>query len=249
MTVHAISVGLDIDLFGTRADTAQRAGFVLFLGFLLSFAFIRTSTRLIRNPRVTWWPGNVETSGGLHVHHLVFGIVLLLLTGFLGFAFPTESPSTEILAGLFGVGAGLTLDEFALWLRLQDVYWTEQGRGSIDAAIFAFIFGGLIVSGLSPFELRGTDSHLVIALSLTAHLAICIVAILKGKLIMGLIGVFLPFFALFSAIRLAKPESPWARRLYRGKEAKLERARGRDERFEARRLRFFDLIGGTPDRP
>ena len=61
-----------------------RAGFVLLGAFLLSFLFIRTSARLMRSPRVPWWPGSVTTDTGLHLHHLVWGIVLILLAGFLG---------------------------------------------------------------------------------------------------------------------------------------------------------------------
>jgi hypothetical protein len=95
-------------------ERGQRAGFVLLAAFLVAFLFIRTSARLIRSPRVSWWPGSVQTSSGLHLHHLVWGIVLVLTTGFLGFALAPDSPWDEILAGAFGVGMGLTLDEFAL---------------------------------------------------------------------------------------------------------------------------------------
>ena len=122
-------------------DTAdQRAGLILLGSMLLSFGFIRFSTRMIR-AEVSWWPGNV-TPGGLHIHHLVFGIVLLMFSGFLSFVLQPASPWFEILAGLFGIGVGLTLDEFALWLHLEDVYWTEEGRSSVDAVIFAAIIGG-----------------------------------------------------------------------------------------------------------
>src|SRR5438874_7009211 len=122
----------------------QRAGFVLLAAFLGSFLFIRTSARLMRSPRVTWWPGSVTTGGGLHLHHLVWGIVLLLLTGFLSFVTKPTSPWEEILAALFGIGAGFTLDEFALWIHLRDVYWAEEGRSSFDAVIVAAVLGGLI---------------------------------------------------------------------------------------------------------
>src|SRR5665809_47338 len=99
---------------------AERAGLVLLGSLLLSFILIRTSTRLMRSPKVTWWPGSIETEGGLHVHHLVFGIVLLLAAGFV-LALQPPSPWLEITAAGFGIGAGLTLDEYALWLHLQDV--------------------------------------------------------------------------------------------------------------------------------
>ena len=112
---------------------AQRAGLVLLGAMLLSFGFIRFSTRMIR-AEVSWWPGNV-TPGGLHIHHLVFGIVAMMVAGFAEFAIQPESPWLEILAALFGIGVGLTLDEFALWLYLEDVYWSEEGRRSVDAVI------------------------------------------------------------------------------------------------------------------
>src|SRR5215210_6236009 len=103
------------------SDDGARAGLVLLAAMLLSFLFIRTSARLMRSPKVTWWPGSVKTEGGLHVHHLVFGIVMMLLGGFL-LALAPGSPWLEIFAGMFGIGAGLTLDEYALWLQLEDVY-------------------------------------------------------------------------------------------------------------------------------
>jgi len=139
-------------------EPAQRAGFVVLGAFLVSFLFIRTSARLIRNPRITWWPGSVETKGGLHLHHLVWGIVLLLLSGFLNFALEPEGVWLYVLAALFGVGAGLTLDEFALWVHLEDVYWSDQGRSSFDAVVVAALLGGLIVLGLAPFELSHQGS-------------------------------------------------------------------------------------------
>src|ERR1700759_1721305 len=115
----------------------QRAGFVLLASFLISFMFIRTSARMNRSPKFQWWPGSVKTSSGLHLHHLVWGIVLILLAGFLEFALTPRTPWSEILAALFGIGAGLTLDEFALWIHLDDVYWSQEGRASIDAVIVA----------------------------------------------------------------------------------------------------------------
>jgi hypothetical protein len=103
---------------------------------LVSFLFIRTSARLMRSPKVPWWPGSIKTEGGLHVHHPVFGIVLLLATGFV-LALQPGSPWLEIVAAGFGIGSGLTLDEYALWLHLDDVYWAEEGRRSVDAVVIA----------------------------------------------------------------------------------------------------------------
>src|SRR6184192_3832380 len=89
---------------------ARLAGVLVIVSFLLAFLFIRTSARLMRSPKVPWWPGSV-TSGDLHINHLVWGIILLLLCGFLGFAIDPQTPWTQILAVLFGIGAGFTLDE------------------------------------------------------------------------------------------------------------------------------------------
>src|SRR5437588_5952690 len=175
----------------------QRAGFVLLGAFLLSFLFIRTSARLMRSPKVTWWPGSVKTSGGLHLHHLVWGIFLVLLAGFLAFVMRPSSPRTEILAAVFGIGAGLTIDEFALWIHLRDVYWAEEGRSSFDAVVVAAVLGGLIVTGIAPFDLKNNSASVeTLALVVVIDLVLSMLAILKGKPMMGLIGIFIPFVSL-----------------------------------------------------
>src|SRR3954463_14342136 len=94
-------------------DTGKQPELFLLLAFLASFGFIRTSAHMIR-AQVSWWPGNVQV-GGTHIHHLVWGICILLIAGYVGVAVRPASPWAEIVAGLFGFGAGLTLDEFALW--------------------------------------------------------------------------------------------------------------------------------------
>src|SRR5215211_8103367 len=159
-------------------EEAARAGLILLGSFLLSFLFIRTSARLMRSPKVTWWPGSIETEGGLHVHHLVFGIVLMLLVGFV-LALQPASPWAEIMAGAFGIGAGLTLDEYALWLHLEDVYWSEQGRRSVDAVVVAALIGGLLLMGFIPFSTD--DGIFTILATIAIGLGIAIVAVLKGK--------------------------------------------------------------------
>jgi hypothetical protein len=228
----------------------QRAGFVLLAAFLITFLFIRTSARLMRSPKVTWWPGSVTTSGGLHLHHLVWGIVLLMLTGFLGFVSRPVSPWTEVLAALFGVGAGLTLDEFALWIHLRDVYWAEEGRSSLDAVIVAALIGGLVVLGLAPFDLHnGTASVDTLALSVGIDILLASITIFKGKLFLGLLGVFVPPVSLVGAIRLAAPDSAWARRFYKPGGRKLERSQARFARIRARRRRLADAVAGAPGMP
>jgi hypothetical protein len=227
---------------------AQRDGFVLLGAFLIAFLFIRTSARMIRSPRFGWWPGSVTTEGGLHIHHLVWGIVLLLLSGFLGFAVAPPSPWGEVLAAGFGVGAGLTLDEFALWVRLEDVYWTQQGRESLDAVVVAALLAGLVVLGLAPFSASdNTASGASLALVIGIDVALCGLAILKGKPLLGLIGVFVVPVSLVGAIRLASPSSPWARWRYREGSRKLDRSRARFARAHSRRVRLMNAIGGAPE--
>jgi hypothetical protein len=224
----------------------QRAGLILLGSMLLSFGFIRFSTRMIR-AQVKWWPGNV-TPGGLHVHHLVFGIVLMMLAGFLNFVIQPDSPWFEILAGVFGVGVGLTLDEFALWLYLDDVYWSEEGRSSVDAVVFAAIIGGAIIVGFIPLDASG-GSIVAIVSSVVITLGICAVVALKGKMSSAVIGMFIPPVAWVAAIRLARPGSWWAKRRYvegSHKELKCEERKARHDR---RVRRFQDLIGGTPSLP
>jgi hypothetical protein len=248
MTVIGALAGLHFQISQHFLDEpAQHAGFILLVAFLITFLFIRTSARLIRSPRVTWWPGSVKTKGGLHLHHLVWGIVLLLLTGFLNFALAPHGTWLYVLAALFGVGAGLTLDEFALWVHLEDVYWTEEGRSSLDAVVVATLLGGLIVLGLAPFELSNDSSAVTsLALAVALDLALCILAILKGKPLLGLTGVFVPFLSLIGAVRLASPTSPWARWRYAPDSKKMTRSKQRYERIYSRRRRLRDAIAGAP---
>jgi hypothetical protein len=222
---------------------ASRAGLILLASLVVSFLFIRTSARLMRSPKVPWWPGSVTTEGGLHVHHLVFGIVLLLSTGF-ALALQPGSPWLEILAAGFGIGAGLTLDEYALWLHLEDVYWAEEGRRSVDAVVIAASIGGLLLMGFLPFS-TGSGAPTIV-LSVLVSLVVSTIAVLKGKIFMGVIGMlFLPV-GLVGAIRLAKPKSWWAGRRYRDGSRKLERATARAERHRRRYQRFQDRIAGAP---
>lgn len=224
-------------------DPSQRAGVVVLLGFLASFAFIRMSTRLMRSPRVPWWPGSIRSSG-VHVHHLVFGIALMIVVGFLTFAIMPGSPWMEVLAALFGIGVGLTVDEFALWLYLEDVYWTREGRSSVDVAIICGLLGLLVIVVGGPFETDGDGWEIVAGVVI--HLAWGAVVLAKGKVRLAAIGfIFAPIYP-FAAIRLARPGSPWARRFYRPGSAKLEKATIRARRWDERRERWLDRIGGAP---
>ncbi len=244
MTSADIFIHFTGDFLGERG---QRTGFLLLAAFLTSFLFIRTSARLIRSPKVPWWPGNVETSSGLHIHHLVWGICLLIAAGFMAFAVQPDSPWLELLAAAFGIGIGLTLDEFALWLHLEDVYWADEGRQSLDAVMIAAVLGGLVVVGAAPFDLEGqTGSVLAITGTAVWVLAWCLVAIMKGKLLLAAVGSFIPFVAQGAAIRLARPGSPWARRFYPPDSAKADKAAERDRRRLEFRRRWLNRIGGAP---
>jgi hypothetical protein len=222
-TVLASLVSLHLDTTEPGRETA----FLVLAAFLATFVFIRTSARLIRDPNVTWWPGNVDT-GGLHIHHLVWGICLILITGFLGFAADLQSPWWHLSAIGFGIGAGLTIDEFALWLYLRDVYWSRQGRLSVDAAIIATVFASLVVLGTRPFGLDEPASVLGTATLVTQATVLAAIAFLKGRFVFGVVALFVPFCGLVAAVRLAKPDSPWARSRYHGPRAeRMERARAR----------------------
>ena len=245
METALISLRLETEDF--LSSSGQLAGMVLLVSMLLSFAFIRFSTRMIR-AEVSWWPGNV-TPGGLHIHHLVFGIVAMMIAGFLGFAVQPAEPWLEVLAAVFGIGMGLTLDEFALWLYLEDVYWAEEGRRSVDAVIFAAIIGGALVLGLVPVSGNEAGSISAIALSVATTIALCIVAAMKGKLWCAISGMFVPLVAIVAAIRVARPESPFARRFYPPDGRRMTKARERDARYRRRWLRLQDAIGGTPHLP
>lgn len=165
-----------ITLPGRRvARRAQRRGFSLsrvyrtefegrsrrermFIGsvaFFLGFGGARAITHAIR---ANTGPFRNLSVGGRHLHHLVFGIGGLLATGYLwllliGTDDARSKATSRATAASYGLASALTLDEFALWLNLQDVYWARQGRQSVDAVA---AFGGLLSIGLwgAPF-LRG----------------------------------------------------------------------------------------------
>lgn len=131
-------------------DERRERLFLASLGFLVTFAIVRGITALIRADVGPFH--NVVAAGGLHIHHLVWGILLLLIVGYVWLSEIGVGSSwvASLTAILFGVGAALTLDEFALWLNLQDVYWERQGRESIDAIV---LFAGALFVGFAggPF--------------------------------------------------------------------------------------------------
>ncbi|RKQ93018.1 hypothetical protein C8N24_2877 [Solirubrobacter pauli] len=239
-----ISSLVAVDPFGDRLHPGPGAAFVVLAAFLVSFLVIRTSARMTRS--VSWWPGGIETRG-VHVHHLVWGIGLLLLTGFLSFAAPLEAPWWHLVAIGFGVGAGLTLDEFALWVHLDDVYWQEQGRTSFDAVACSLAFGALVVLGTRPFGLDEPLSLWGTCAVVAGVVALSGVAFAKGRVLLGVIGLFAPIAALYGAARLARPASPWALWRYDADQRARAAARFDASRpIERLRIRLGDLIAGRP---
>jgi hypothetical protein len=243
-------------------DTGRLPLFCFFVAFLVGFALIRLSVRMIR-AKVRWWPGNV-TSGGMHLHHMVFGVITMVVAGVAGLAAPLHSMDWRAgTAAAFGIGTALVLDEFALILHLRDVYWTSAGRVSIDAVFIAAGVTALLLVGVVPAGIDdvakylGKTSDTTALGSLLATLAVLFVlasvTLLKGKIWTGLFGFMLPFLFLIGAVRLARPGSPWCRWRYQGKPKKIARAVHRDERFRQpvirAKTRLVDLVAGYHDMP
>lgn len=231
-------------------DNHQQAVFLVLVGFLGSFIFIRISTRIMRSGAVSWWPGSVVSEGGVHVHHLVFGIVTMMAAGTAGFAALDSNLWFEIFALIFGVGVGLTIDEYALWVHLDDVYWAEEGRRSIDATVIAAVLMALLMFGGRPFELGSDtgDGTIVTVIYLTFQLVMVGICFLKERLLHGVIGFFFFPLAIYGAWRIGKPNSAWAKRRYGEKNPEKQalaedrfRADRRTERFKEW---FRDTVGG-----
>jgi hypothetical protein len=230
-------------------ETGKQPLAVLFLAFVVTFLFIRFSVRMIR-AQVSWWPGNV-TPGGTHIHHVVFGVVFMVVAGAGGFSrLGRETPWAEIFAGLFGCGAALVLDEFALILRLDDVYWSEQGRLSVDAVFLATAALGLLLLGSAPFGIGDEESGWAIAVTVLVNGVLVLITLFKGKIWFGLLGILIPIFALIGAARIARPASIWARWRYRPGSKRALKARQRDERTHTwwvrQRRRMQDAVAGRP---
>src|SRR5579863_4130235 len=142
LLLHGTSLGQAIH--ERIPDRPRRRLLVASVSFFLTFAGVRLVVYAILHQIP---PFHFIEVGGRHIHHLVFGIIILLLVGYgwLADVGTGEDASSllmsRLMSILYGVGAALTLDEFALWLNLRDVYWSPQGRTSIDAVI---LFGALL---------------------------------------------------------------------------------------------------------
>jgi hypothetical protein len=234
--------------------------FCFFVAFVASFICIRLSVRLIR-AQVRWWPGNLR-AGSVHVHHMVFGVVLMGIGGIAQLAVPQQSLTwRSIPACVFGVGTALVLDEFALILHLRDVYWSNEGRLSIDAVFVALGVTALLLIGVSPVGVTRVDEYHLLPVGPGAVVTLIIgvvvlfvlagITLLKGKIWTGLAGLFVPPIFIIGAIRLGRPDSPWARWRYRDRPAKMARAQRREERLRQPVIQakswVQDLLAGRPN--
>ena len=131
-----------------KLDISRQVAFRALLAFIIVFAFLRALTYVIHYQLLPIH--NLITKSGLHIHHLFWGILLLMVVGFS--ALSTRNPEWHLrIAVIFGIALALTLDEFAMWLRLADVYWEPAGkRESLTAAFIAAAFLALYAAGM-PF--------------------------------------------------------------------------------------------------
>src|SRR5439155_26635285 len=114
-------------------NLARRVALRALAAFVVTFAILRIITAIIHYELFPHGPfRDLITASGLHIHHLFWGILLLMLTGFVALATRAEAWHLRT-AIVFGIALGLTLDEFALWLRLSDVYWSPEGIESVKA--------------------------------------------------------------------------------------------------------------------
>jgi hypothetical protein len=222
---------------------------LLFLSFLATFVATRAITRMIR---AGVGPFRNNLAGGVHIHHAVPGIVLTLIGAYLSVGVDGRRPWTEVAGVLIGVGSSLILDEFALILHLQDVYWSPEGQLSVQLVALALSTMGLVLLGLNPFADNGLGAGRYAVIGAAAvHIVAVLFCVRKGKYSTAVLGVFVPPVAWIGALRLARPQSAWARVHY--DPARAARATARADGFDARfgrwGLGIADLVAGRPSLP
>jgi hypothetical protein len=225
-----------------------------FLAFVVTFLVTRMITRLIRDGRGPFH--NQVTGGGTHIHHSVPGLILLMIGAFTAVGGPDQIGWRSFAGVTVGIGVSLVLDEFALILHLQDVYWSGEGQLSVEAVSLTAGCLGLALVGFSPFGVSDVNGvELSFRLSAAAVFIVdgllAVVCVLKGKYRSALFGLFVPFIAIVGAIRLARPHSVWARRRYRGERLAhaTHRADDFDRRWAPKLIDWEDFIGGKPSLP
>ncbi|MFE9257149.1 hypothetical protein [Streptomyces sp. NPDC006879] len=225
------------------------------LSFLGSFLVTRVITRMIRAGK---GPFRNITPGGVHVHHVVPGVILSVIGGFGSVASDRYGAGALVSAVIFGLGAGLVLDEFALILHLDDVYWSEQGRKSVEvvvltAALVALVLGGFLPFGVNEISPEERENRVYLVMNAATNFFLALIALWKGKARTAVVGILVPFVALIGAVRLARPDSPYAKKFYANRpraRAKAQlRAFHHDRRWSGPRRKLHDWIGGAPDEP
>jgi hypothetical protein len=243
------------------------------IAFLLTFLVTRTIVRYIRHnadsdtPPKWWQPRNISVSegtGGMHIHHVVIGVILVMISGVTMVTLAVDGGVPEFTAAaiFFGIGAALVLDEFALILHLQDVYWSEDGRTSVDAVFAAVAVAGLLVLGFNPLSFFDIDiwraDHTLLARAAVVGIALltlllAVVVLLKGKVWTGLVGMFVTPLLIIGAVRLSRPHAPWARWRYAGRPKRMHRALERERQLRRpvvqAKLWLQHVIAGEPQFP
>ncbi|HYJ56165.1 MAG TPA: hypothetical protein VEX40_11755 [Mycobacterium sp.] len=240
------------------------------IAFILTFFVTRTIVRYIRRhadsdaPRKWWQPRNISGGGGIHIHHVVIGVILVMISGLSMVTLAVDGGVPEFTAAsiFFGIGAALVLDEFALILHLSDVYWAEDGRTSVDAVFVAVAVAGLLILGFSPLSFFDIDiwrsdqsvaARAIVVAVAVLTLMLAVIVLLKGKVWTGLVGMFITPLLVIGAIRLSRPHAPWARWRYTNRPRRMHRALER-ERWLRRpvvqaKLWLQDAIAGMPKFP
>lgn len=239
------------------------------IAFLLTFLVTRTIVRYIRShadsdaPRKWWQPRNIG-HGSLHIHHVVIGVILVMVSGVTMVTLAVDGGVPEFTAAaiIFGIGAALVLDEFALILHLQDVYWSEDGRTSVDAVFAAVAVAGLLILGFNPLsffdvtiwrEDQTLEARAVVIAVAVETLLLAVIVLFKGKVWTGLVGMFITPLLLVGALRLSRPHAPWARWRYGDKPRKMHRALERERRLRRpvvqAKLWLQHVIAGEPHFP
>ena len=124
---------------------AERAALLSWLGFATTFSAARGITHCIKDGK---GPFHDLSKGGVHLHHYLWGIAMLTGVGAVAVHGEDERRRHPSVALTYGVGLGLIVDEFALLVDLEDVYWSKKGRLSVEVGVGAIALGGTVLAGL-----------------------------------------------------------------------------------------------------
>lgn len=224
--------------------TGKQPVFLALVAFVITLFATRFIVRMIRAGKGPF--RNVDT-GDVHIHHVIPGIVLMGIGGLVGLSASGAGLLKDLAGIMFGMGCALVLDEFALILHLEDVYWEKEGRLSVQATSIAIVvmLAAVLVASPNrnevPEQLPDGISHnlfqfITIMLFVIFWVLPVAVCLLKGKIFTAAIAVLGPglIFAWIGSIRVGKPGSPWARSKYAPDSKKMAKAQRRREAEERR---------------